>query len=351
MGRSKQNATQQNATQWSRGANIALVVAAGALAAISIVWFSPYLSSVNNYTSFTAIGIAQKIATPWFVLSYSATLLAITLISILRSELRVAREQANAAQLIEILEGESSPDQRLRLLNRLTDARITTIESCRNELLTSRERLAASHSSILRATASLLGGLTSVPAVRHSLEGLRPAVDVLDEQVHRHTPRLAGLGDFVIRLALLGTFAGLIAALTIASANIGIVQASEQAQSDQMRQFIEQLLASAATKFWISAVGIGCALLLRVCQIRLDSQIAKLTAKVGLAFDVAVARPEVARAWCPRAVGGFDPVSEQLFEIAEKIREHAKDWVLSVDMGGDQDSVRPQLKMAERGGR
>ena len=71
------------------------------------------------------------------------------------------------------------------------------------------------------------------------------------------TPRVSPLGDFVIWLALLGAFAGLIAALTIASANIGIVQASEQAQSDQMRQFIEQLLATAATKFSISAVGIG----------------------------------------------------------------------------------------------
>ena len=346
MGRSKENATQRH-----RSANIAVVVAVGALVAISIAWFSPYLSSVNYYTSFTAIGIAQKIATSWFVLSYSGMLLAITLIAILRSERRVAREQVNAAQLIEILEAQSPPDQRLRLLNRLTDARITTNESCRNELLTSRERLAAHRSSILRATASLLGGLTSVPSARHSLEGLRPAVDVLDEQVRRHTPRPAGMGDFVVRLALLGTFAGLIAALTIASANIGIVQASEQAQSDQMRQFIEQLLASAATKFWISAVGIGCALLLRVYQTRLDRELGKLTAKVGLAFDLAVARPEVARAWCPRADGGFDPVSEQLFEIADKIRQHAKDWVLSVDMGGDQDSMRPQLKMAERGGR
>ena len=342
--------SKQNATQWHRGTNIALVGAVGALAAISMVWIGPYISIVNYNTSFTAIGIAQKIATPWFVLSYSAILLAITLLSILNSERRVAQEQANAVQLTEILEAQSPPDQRLRLLNRLTDARITTNESCRNEPLTSRERLAASRSTILRATARLLGGLTSVPSSRHSLEGLRPAVDVLDEQVRRHTPRLAALGDVVIRIALLGTFAGLIAALTIASANIGVVQASEQAQSDQMRQFIEQLLATAATKFWISAVGIGCALLLRAWQNRLDRQLATLTAKVGLAFDLAVARPEVARAWCPRA-DGFDPVSEQLFEIADKIRQNAKDWVLSVDMGGDQDSMRPQLKVAERGGR
>jgi hypothetical protein len=346
--------SRQNATQRHRGTSTARVVAAGVFAAIfaviSVVWLGPYFPLVGYNASFTAIDVARKIATPWFVLSYSGILLAITLISILNSERRVAREQANAVQLIEILDGQNPPDQRLRLLNRLTDARITTTESCRNEPLTSRERLAASRSSVLRAAARLLGGLTSVPAARHSLEGLRPAVDVLEEQVRRQIPRLASLGDFVIRLALLGTFAGLIAALTIASANIGIVQASEQAQSDQMRQFIEQLLATAATKFWISAVGIGCALLLRIWQNRLDRQIATLTTNVGLAFDLALARPEVARAWCPRADGGFDPVSEQLFEIADKIREHAKDWVLSVDMGGDQDSSRPRLKMAERGG-
>jgi hypothetical protein len=345
--------SRQNATQRHRSTSTARVVAAGGLAAIfaviSVAWLGPYVSSANYNISLSAIDIARKIATPWFVLVYSGVLVAITLISILNSERRVAREQANAAQLIEILDGQNPPDQRLRLLNRLTDARITTTEACRNEPLTSRERLAASRSSILRAAARLLGGLTSVPSARHSLEGLRPAVDVLDDQVRRHTPRLAALGDVVVRIALLGTFAGLIAALTIASANIGIVQASEQAQSDQMRQFIEQLLASAATKFWISAVGIACALLLRVWQTRLDRELTTLTTKVGLAFDLAVASPEVARAWCPRA-DGFDPVSEQLFEIADKIRQNAKDWVLSVDMGGDQDSSRPQLKMAERRG-
>src|SRR6201999_3026116 len=112
---------------------------------------------------------------------------------------------------------------------------------------------------------------------------------------------LSGFGDFIIRVALLGTFMGLIAALTIASANIGAVQGSAADQSAHMRDFIQVLLATAANKFWISAVGVGCALIVSIY--RAASERAHHIQRLGDAFDHALTDPPIAAAWCPPDAG------------------------------------------------
>src|SRR6185437_11742901 len=152
-------------------------------------------------------------------------------------------------------------------------------------------------SATARATASYLGAMAALPAERHSLEGLRPARTVIEEEYRRLHRGLSGFADFIIRVALLGTFMGLIAALTIASANIGAAQGTAAAQSAHMRDFIQVLLATAANKFWISAVGIGCALIVQVY--RSVSERALHIVRLGGAFDRALTDPEIAAAWCP----------------------------------------------------
>ena len=91
---------------------------------------------------------------------------------------------------------------------------------------------------------------------------------------------------------------GLIAALdVIASANIGAAQGSAEAQTAHMRDFIQVLLATAANKFWISAVGIGCALIVQIY--RSSSERAQHIVRLGDAFDHALTDPAIAAAWCP----------------------------------------------------
>jgi hypothetical protein len=143
-----------------------------------------------------------------------------------------------------------------------------------------------------------------VPAGRHSLEGLRPARTMLEDEYRRLHRGLAGFGDFIIRVALLGTFMGLIAALTIASTNIGAAQGTAAAQSAHMRDFIQVLLATAANKFWISAVGIGCALVVQIY--RSTSERAQHIARLGDAFDHALTDPDIAAAWCPATLTDED---------------------------------------------
>jgi hypothetical protein len=192
--------------------------------------------------------------------------------------------------------------------------------------------------------------MAAVPAERHSLEGLRPARTLLEDTYRRLHKGLIGFGDFIIRVALLGTFMGLIAALTIASANIGAAQGSAAVQSAHMRDFIQVLLATAANKFWISAVGIGCALIVQIY--RSASEKARHIVRLGDAFDHALTDPDIAVAWCPRdaslanqkeiedrfvrqaifdRISKLDlaPINEAIAETAAAIKANAKDSVIS----------------------
>lgn len=273
--------------------------------------------------------LAKAVATPWFVVAYGSMLIILTLAVLLRYYIWMESEKISAAQILSPLHTPNAmPSQKLRFLNRLTDARINTNAQCRDDALTATERNVAQRSALKRATAIWLGAIVSVPFTRHSVEGLRPAYDSISLHMRRYRPKISEVGDTLVRLALLGTFAGLIAALTIASANIGMVATSEEAQNAQTQQFIHDLLASAATKFWISAVGIACALVLRAGQHLMDSTIDAITSRVSLDLDLALNDPDVIRAWCPRPDGG-DPIGTELQEIAETIKTSG-DWVLSI---------------------
>jgi hypothetical protein len=262
------------------------------------------------------------------------------------AEAKVSRE------IVKVVEGASGRDApgrvgQLLLLNESTGARILTNDACRIDDLREHKVWRNPESATARATASYLGLMAAVPVERHSLEGLRPARTVIEDEYRRLHKGLSGFPDFIIRVALLGTFMGLIAALTIASTNIGGAQGTAADQSAHMRDFIQVLLATAANKFWISAVGIACALIVQIY--RSGSEKAGHISRVGEAFDHALTDPQIAAAWCPPmetaeeldlkfmraairdriAKLNIGPLEEAISETAAAIKASAKDSVIS----------------------
>lgn len=301
------------------------------------------------------VGIAAVFASSYFLFVYSGLLVLLTLIAIYRNHTSIISEIKVSREIIKLVEAASSLDAsgkvaQLLLLNESTGARILTHDACRRDDLGEHKVWRNPKAATARATANYLGVMAAVPAERHSLEGLRPARTMLEDEYRRLHKGLSGFGDFIIRLALLGTFMGLIAALTIASANIGAAQGSAADQSAHMRDFIQVLLATAANKFWISAVGVGCALIVQIY--RSGSERAQHIVRLGDAFDHALTDPDIAAAWCPpdaslasqeeidlrfvrQAV--FDrisrldlqPLNEAIAETAAAIKASAKDSVIS----------------------
>ena len=299
--------------------------------------------------------IARLFASSGFLFVYSGLLILLTAVAIVRNHFSIISEAKVSRDIVKLVDAAHFLDARgkvaqLLLLNESTGARILTHDACRADDLGEHKVWRNPTSAAARATASYLGVMAAVPAARHSLEGLRPARTMLEDEYRRLHRGLSGFGDFIIRVALLGTFMGLIAALTIASANIGAAQGSAAAQSAHMRDFIQVLLATAANKFWISAVGIGCALIVQIY--RSSSERAQHIVRLGDAFDHALTDPEIAAVWCPpdpslaaeEAVDlrlvreavldrisklNLAPLEEAIAETAAAIKANAKTSVIS----------------------
>ncbi len=298
------------------------------------------------------VGIAELFASKSFLFVYSGMLVLLTGIAIVRNQISISSEARVSREIGKVVEAAHGRDgsgkvAQLLLLNESTGARILTHDACRAHDLAEHKVWRNPKFATERATANYLSLMTAVPAERHSLEGLRPARTMIEDEYRRLHKGLSGFGDFIIRLALLGTFMGLIAALTIASSNIGAAQGSEAAQSAHMRDFIQVLLATAANKFWISAVGIACALIVQIY--RSTAEKAAHIARLGEAFDRALTNPEIAAAWCPSLPAETDidprivrdavldrisklnlgPLEDAIAETAAAIKANAKDSVIS----------------------
>jgi hypothetical protein len=246
--------------------------------------------------------MSQIFASSTFLFVYSGLLVLLTGAAVLRNHLLLIAEAKVTREIIDVVNGAHRRDApgkvaQLVLLNDSTGARILTHEACRNDDLREGKVWRNPQSATARATAYYLGAMAALPAERHSLEGLRPSRAMIEDEYRRLHRGLSGFPDFIIRVALLGTFMGLIAALSIASANIGAAQGTAADQSAHMRDFIEVLLATAANKFWISAVGVGCALIVQIYRSSVER--APHIARLGDAFDHALTDPEIAAAWCP----------------------------------------------------
>jgi hypothetical protein len=301
------------------------------------------------------VEIAEFFASSSFLFVYSGLLISLTVIAIVRNHLSITSETKVSRDIIKLVDTAHSVDAsgkiaQLLLLNEFTGARILTHDACRKDDLGEHKIWRNPKSATARATANYLGVMAAMPAERHSLEGLRPARRILEDEYRRLHKGLSGFGDFIIRVALLGTFMGLIAALTIASANIGIAQGPAAVQSAHMRDFIQVLLATAANKFWISAVGIGCALIVQIY--RSASEKARHIVRLGDAFDHALTDPAIATAWCPPDPSlasqkeidvrllkeaifdrisklDLEPLKEAIAETAAAIKGNAKNSVIS----------------------
>ncbi len=300
------------------------------------------------------VGIAEIFASSAFLFFYSGMLVLLTGAAIVRNRLSLDMESRASRELVAVVEAAHTSDAsgkvaQLLLLNEITGARILTNAACRADDLRENKDWRNPRFATTRATATYLGLMAALPAERHSLEGLRPARTQLEDEYRRLHKGLAGFGDFIIRVALLGTFMGLIAALTIASANIGIAQGTAAEQSAHMRDFIQVLLETAANKFWISAVGIACALIVQIY--RAASERGGHIVRLGEAFDRALTDPEVAAAWCPPgdlptgetiepglvraavldrvAKLDLEPLEEAIAETAAAIKANARDSVIS----------------------
>ncbi len=248
------------------------------------------------------------------------------------AETKVSRDIIKLVDAAHLLDASGKVAQ-LLLLNESTGARILTHEACRRDDLGEHKVWRNPKSATARSSANYLGVMAAVPAKRHSLEGLRPARTMLEDEYRRLHRGLSGFGDFIIRVALLGTFMGLIAALTIASANIGLAQGSAAAQSAHMRDFIQVLLATAANKFWISAVGVGCALLVQIY--RSGSEAAQHIVRLGDAFDRALTDPDIAAAWCPPDAG---PASQDEIDL-HFVREAVFDRISKLDLASLNEAI------------
>jgi hypothetical protein len=284
------------------------------------------------------VGIAEFFASSAYLFVFSGLLVALTLAAIVRNQLSLASETKVSRDLVKTVEAAHGRDvsgkvAQLLLLNESTGARILTHEACRRDDLVEHKVWRNPSSATARATASYLGVMAAVPAERHSLEGLRPSRTMIEDEYRRLHRGLSGFGDFIIRVALLGTFMGLIAALTIASANIGATQGPAAAQSAHMRDFIQVLLATAANKFWISAVGIGCALIVQIY--RSVTERAAHIVRLGDAFDHALTDPEIAAAWCPP---GDHPASRDTTDLG-LVREAVRARIAKLDLGPLDDAI------------
>lgn len=291
------------------------------------------------------MGIAEIFASSGFLFVYSGMLVVLTATALAYNHATLTSEAKVSREIIKIIEGAHARDAsgkvaQLLLLNESTGARILTHEACRRD--DAEHKIWRNpQSATARATAAYLGVMAALPAERHSLEGLRPARTMIEDEYRRLHRGLSGFGDFIIRVALLGTFMGLIAALTIASANVGATQGPAEAQSAHMRDFIQVLLATAANKFWISAVGVACALIVAIYRSSVER--AAHVARLGEAFDHALTDPTIAAAWCPPmpteeeldarlmtaavrdriAKLNLEPLSEALAETAAALKANA----------------------------
>jgi hypothetical protein len=296
--------------------------------------------------------IAELFASSWFLFVYSGLLVVLTAVAIVRNQTKLAAEAGVARDLIRTVAAAHTRDasgkiEQLVMLNDATGARILTHEACRADDQGADKVWRNPRSATARATGAYLSAMAALPAERHSLEGLRPARTPIEEEYRRLHKGLTGFGDFIIRLALLGTFMGLIAALTIASTNIGIAEGDSAEQSAHMRDFIQVLLATAANKFWISAVGVACALIVTVY--RRAAERGGHIVRLGEAFDHALTDPGIAAAWCPAPATSEDtdlalvreaireriakldlePLNTAIAETAAAIKASAKDSVIS----------------------
>lgn len=213
-----------------------------------------------------------------------------------------------------------TPEEQVQELNRRLDARVRTVELCRSDQRARERSLEAGRSPLLRSCGAYLRSVTATPANRHIADGLSPAATFLGPELRSTFPRPVGVPDTLVRLGLLGTFVGIIAALSNA---VGQLQGGD---NQSMISPVQELLKTAATKFWISAAALLLAILARLYLDALGRRLDSIASRAGALFDTLTATDGFEGRCCPSADASFEPVVKRLEQLTKTVDKSVQAW-------------------------
>jgi len=236
-------------------------------------------------------------------------------------------ELSSALQLLEILRQSSQP------LKKLGDLRAASNGANNGRPSTASGSKTSSSSSSLSARrtvsqvgiASFLAAVCSTPAFRHEIERLRPSTNFLSSFVLSNIRSENWAVDTVVRLGLIFTFVGLVAALWFASSAVQVTLTTRDIEA--LLQALGSLLAAAAAKFVISVVALLLSLVVRLALFRMSRSVADRINELGVAFDDVAADEATAQEWFPEADESFAPVLKALKETSDALEAAMSSWL------------------------
>lgn len=284
------------------------------------------------------------LVSPGFVLGYIAMLATIVGRRILADGLSIVREERSVREFIEAFSHIREPQGKVEYLAALTDVNVSPEVPPGTKA--SREEFQSS--DLLGKLALVLQqARATVPSLLYD-QGVVPVQYALKGYGAGRKYDASETADLVVRIALLGTFIGIIAALTIASNGLDAGSGSGANHFDEMQRFMQQLLATAAAKFWISASGLAGAIVLWTVGKMFQRRADQLRADLGRWGDSLLQSGELAPLLCKPEESQRDPIRDQLFTIAEQIKAAADRWVLTVRIGGENAPLAPSVELIQQ---
>ncbi|RTL68189.1 MAG: hypothetical protein EKK41_16040 [Hyphomicrobiales bacterium] len=304
---------------------LAFVLSAIAFVCASILWLPTH-------------HIADLVVAPQFILAYIGLLALIVLYRLSVDGSTLRSERAAVERFLKRVADTPRVEGKAALVKGLTRERAGGQSSdAAGEQFTAQ-------SDLLRKIALIVRQAGATEASKLYEQGVLPSAYALRSYGISTPYRGAATADLVIRIALLGTFVGIVAALTIASGGL-TSGASGAGKLNEMQRVLQDLLASAAAKFWISAAGLAGAVVLLMFERYCLRSVSALADRLGALLDELLSEPEAARLLCKAEIGSTDPIRDQLLMIAEQIKASADQWVLTVKIGGAGASGVPTVSL------
>jgi hypothetical protein len=303
---------------------LAFVLSAIAFVCASILWFPTH-------------HIADLVVAPQFILGYIGLLALIVLFRLSVDGSTLRSERTTVERFLRRVADTPRVEGKAALVKALTRERAGATASDAAEQFTTQSDLLSKLALIVRQA-----GATEASKLYE--QGVLPSAYALRGYGISTPYRGAATADLVIRIALLGTFVGIVAALTIASSGL-TSGASGAGKLNEMQRVLQDLLASAAAKFWISAAGLAGAVILLMFERYCLRSVSALADRLGALLDELLSEPEAARLLCKADRGSEDPIRDQLLMIAEQIKASADQWVLTVKIGGAGASGVPTVTL------
>lgn len=303
---------------------LAFVLSAIAFVCASILWLPTH-------------HIADVVVAPQFILGYIGLLALIVLFRLSADGSTLGRERAAVERFLKRVADAPRVEGKAALVKALARERAGAATSDTVEQFTTQSDLLSKLALVVRQA-----GATEASKLYE--QGILPSAYALRGYGISTPYRGSATADLLIRIALLGTFVGIVAALTIASSGL-TAGASGAGRLNEMQRVLQDLLASAAAKFWISAAGLAGAVALLMFERYCLRSVSALADRLGALLDELLSEPEAARILCKADKGSGDPIRDQLLMIAEQIKASADQWVLTVKIGGAGASGVPTVSL------